>query len=319
MKSDVRLRLFESRTGLPCLQRTGLRIHFFHFNMSIHAAPALPVKAVISTIYGTLLDNGPAPADANTAWTRLWREKLQRPPRTPLAEFNRAADLALQTEANILNVRGVENPAPYWPAVAEQLLPELQGLSPESVADFLYTHAQLRRSVRLKPGADATLRALESREVLLGLISNAHPHTPVELALALHAPYAPVESFLPVAAAHGAFTGDTAARELEIFTAPLCFWSYSHGFGKPNLHAFQHVATRLRARRIAADEVLMVGCDDLNDLQPARRFGWRTWHITADAPAQPGAGSWADLAGSLGLSIPSHETTISKKKSTCTS
>lgn len=269
--------------------------------MSIHAAPALPVKAVICTIYGTLLESGPAPADAEGAWTRLWREKLQRPPRTSLAEFNRAADLALQTETNILSVRGVENPAPYWPAVAELLLPELRELAPESEADFLYTHAQLRRSVRLQPGADAVLRALDSRGVLLGLISNGQPHTPVELALALHAPYEPVDSFLPVAAAHGVFSSDTAARELEIFTAPLCFWSYSHGFGKPNLHAFQHVATRLRARRIQADEVLMVGCDHVNDLRPARRFGWRTWCLTTDGPGQSNAGAWTDLARSLGL------------------
>ncbi len=79
--------------------------------MTIHAGPDFPVKAVICTIYGTLLECGPAPADAEAAWTKLWRGKLQRPPRTALAEFNRAADLALQTEANILKVRGVENPA----------------------------------------------------------------------------------------------------------------------------------------------------------------------------------------------------------------
>jgi len=181
---------------------------FLIYSMSIHAAPELPVKAVICTIYGTLLESGAAPAAAEAGWTKLWREKLQRPPRTTLAEFNRAADLALQTEANILSVRGVENPAPYWPAVAELLLPELRDLSGESAADFLYTHAQLRRSVRLIAGAGDILRALEARGVLLGLISNGHPHTPVELALALHAPYAPVESFLPVAAAHGVFGGD---------------------------------------------------------------------------------------------------------------
>jgi FMN phosphatase YigB (HAD superfamily) len=279
--------------------------------MSILAVPALPVKAVICTIYDTLLECGPAPADADAAWIRLWREKLQRPPRTSLAEFNRAADLALQTEANILHVRGVENPAPYWPAVAEQLLPELGELSPESAADFLYTHAQLRRSMRLRSGADTALRALEACGVLLGLISNGHPHTPVELALALHTPYAPVESFLPVAAAHGVFAGDTAARELQIFTAPLCFWSYAHGFGKPNMHAFQHVATRLRARRIVADEVLMIGSDEVNDLHPARRFGWRTWRIVFDAPAQPGAGTWADLARSLRLPATSREMELS--------
>ncbi|MEP6670040.1 MAG: HAD family hydrolase [Chthoniobacter sp.] len=269
--------------------------------MNTHAVPDLPVKAVICTIYGTLLECGPAPADAEDAWTRLWREKLRRPPRTTLAEFNRAADLAFQTEANILSVRGVENPAPYWPAVAELLLPELRDLSAQSAADFLYTHAQLRRSVQLLAAAGSTLRTLESRGVLLGLISNGQPHTPVELALALHAPYAPVESFIPVAAAHGVFAADGPARELEIFTPPLCFWSYSHGFGKPNLHAFQHVATRLRARRIGADEVLMVGSDEAGDLQPARRFGWRTWLVTADAPRRPNTGTWLDLAQMLGL------------------
>lgn len=57
----------------------------------------------------------------------------------------------------------------------------------------------------------------------------------------------------------------------------------------------------LHPRRIGTDEVLMVGCDYLNDLHPARRFGWRTWCITADAPPQPNEGTWADLARSLGL------------------
>jgi len=314
----VRLWLLESRTGFSCQQRTGLPIFFRNSNMSIHAAPALPVKAVICTIYGALLECGPAPADAESAWTRLWREKLQRPPRTSLQEFNRAADLAMQTESSILSVRGVANPAPYWPAVAEQLLPELTDLATETVADFLYTHAQLRRSVQLRPGADTVLRALESYGLLLGLISNSDPHTPVELALALHTPYTPVESFLPVAAAHGVFGRNGAAQELEIFTAPLCFWSYAHGFGKPNLHAFQHVATRLRARRIGADEVLMIGCDEVNDLQPARRFGWRTWRIAAESLPQSNAGTWVDLARSLGLPVASAEIETSAQ-TTCTS
>lgn len=269
--------------------------------MNDNAAPDLPVKAVICTVYDTLLSRGSAPLDAESAWTRLWREKLRRPPRTTLVEFNRAADLALQTEVNILDIRGVENPTPYWPAVAEQLLPELRELSAESMADFLYTHAQLRRSVRLTPGAAATLRALDSRGVLLGLISNGQPYTPVELALALHAPHSPVELFLSVSAAHNAFASDGVARELEIFTRPLCFWAYAHGFGKPNMHAFQHVATRLRARRIVGNEVLMVGCDAINDLHPARRFGWRTWQIGAATGDPSGTGNWTSLAQILGL------------------
>lgn len=259
------------------------------------------MKAVVCTVYGTLLVRGPAPLDAESAWTRLWREKLRRPPRTSLAEFNRDADIAMTTETNVLDIRGVANPIPYWPVVAEQFLPELRELSEESVADFLYTHAQLRRSVQLAPGAAAALRALESRGVLLGLISNGQPYTPVELALALHAPGAPVELFLSVAAAHSAFASDGVAGELEIFTPPLCFWAYAHGFGKPNMHAFQHVATRLRARRIVGDEVLMVGSDAVNDLHPAQRFGWRTWLIKDATEASPGTGTWTDLAKMFSL------------------
>ncbi len=269
--------------------------------MSFNAAPDLPVKAVICTVYDTLLLRGSAPPDAESAWLRLWREKLRRPPRTTLAEFNRAADLAMMTETNILDIRGVANPTPYWPAVAEQLLPELRELSEETMADFLYTHAQLRRSVQLAPGVDAALRALQSRGLLLGLISNGQPYTPVELALALHAPQTPVELFLSVAAAHSAFAADGVAGELEIFTRPLCFWAYAHGFGKPNMHAFQHVATRLRARRIVGNEVLMVGADAINDLQPAQRFGWRTWLIANATEGLPGTGTWTDLAKMLGL------------------
>jgi FMN phosphatase YigB (HAD superfamily) len=271
--------------------------------MNNDVMPRLPVKAIICTVYGTVLESGAPPADADACWAKLWREKLGRPPRTALAEFNRSADLALDVEARLLSVRGIENPAPYWPGVAEQLLPELRELATESVSDFLYTHAQLRRSVRLREGAGAVLRTCQARNCLLGLISNGQPHTPLELALALYAPSGAVESFFPPAAAKGCFTDEAMARELEIFTPPLCFWSYAHGFGKPNAHAFQHVATRLRARRIQASEVMMVGSDEDCDLVPARRFGWRTWLISDEEMRCSDAGTWSDLAGALGFTF----------------
>lgn len=265
---------------------------------------SLPVKAVICAVYGTLLERGPAPADADTRWTQLWRTNFKRPPRLSLADFNSAADRALQADATLASARGVDVPAPYWPAVAAPLLPELRDLPPDDAAGFLYTHAQLRRSVRLMPGADTVLRELNQRGILLGLISNGHPHSPVELALALHAPCAPIESFIPPVAAHGVFHGADTARELEIFTPPLCFWSFSHGFGKPNLHVFQHVSTRLRVRRIDAHEVLMVGENEAGDLQPAKKFRWRTWLLAADAAGRVNAGDWPTLAQTLGLAAP---------------
>ena len=263
--------------------------------------PSLPYQAVICAVYGTLLERGPAPADADARWADLWRRELKQPPRLSLADFNVAADCALQVDASLANARGVENSAPYWPAVAAPLLPELGKLGEEARAGFLYSHAQLRRSVRLATGADTVLREWNRRGVLLGLVSNGHPHTPVELALALHGPSAPVESFLPPAAAHGVFHGDDAAREIEIFTPPLCFWSFSHGFGKPDPHVFQHLATRLRIRGLKGGEVLMVGENEAGDLRPARKFGWRTWHLTPDADGRADAGNWPQLARTLGL------------------
>lgn len=262
-----------------------------------------PIKAVLCAVYGTLLERGPAPGDAEAQWATLWQHRFKRRPRLSLADFNAAADRALHADVSLSIARGVEVPAPYWPAVAAPLLPELNQLSESERAEFLYTHAQLRRSVRLRPGANGVLTELNRRGVLLGLISNGHPHTPVELALALHGPDAPVESFIPPAAAHGVFRGDEAAREIEIFTPPLCFWSFSHGFAKPNLHVFQHIATRLRIRGVRPKDVLMVGDRKDGDLVPARKFGWRTWLLTADdvGEQRPGAGGWARLARSLGL------------------
>ncbi len=271
---------------------------------SSSSSSSFPFKAVICAVYGTLLECGPAPADAEARWAELWRKKLRQSPRLSLADFNAAADRALQADVSIATARGVELPAPYWPAVAAPLLPELSKLDEDERAGFLFTHAQLRRSVRLVPGADEVLRELNGRGVLLGLMSNGHPHTPVELALALHGPSAPVESFLPPAAAHGVFHAEGAAKAIEIFTPPLCFWSFSHGFGKPSLHVFQHVATRLRIRGVKGNETLMVGENAAGDLQPAKKFGWRTWQLTSggpDAGRDDDAGDWAALAQTYGV------------------
>lgn len=271
--------------------------------MTTKVTPPMGIRAVICAVYGTLLERGPAPEDADRTWTQLWRSKLNRPPRVSLAEFNRSADLALHAEASLASARGVEAPAPYWPAVAMQLLPELREIASEEVADFLFTHAQLRRSVRLHPGAVQALQALHDRGILLGLLCNGHPHTTIELALALQSPETPVEPLLPAGEAHEIDPLEAAVQGLEIFTRPLCFWSYSHGFGKPNPHAFQHVATRLRARGVAVDEVLMVGETEEGDLKPARKFGWRTWHLTSDDRERPSAGNWAALARKYDLPI----------------
>ncbi len=99
-------------------------------------------------------------------------------------------------------------------------------------------------------------------------------------------------------------------KAIEIFTPALCFWGFSHGFGKPSLQVFQHVATRLRIRGVKAPDVLMVGENEAGDLLPAKKFGWRTWLLTSDGAGADGradAGDWAALAAMLNLSIPADD------------
>ncbi len=120
-----------------------------------------------------------------------------------------------------------------------------------------------------------TLLWLKNRPSLLGIASNAQADTLRELQEAL--------------AAHSV--------GLDLFERNLCFWSFEHGFSKPDPHVFRLLTARLRARRISADETLMVGDRLENDLEPARRQGWQTWQLIR-FPASGGAdsGDWAGLA-----------------------
>jgi FMN phosphatase YigB (HAD superfamily) len=93
-----------------------------------------------------------------------------------------------------------------------------------------------------------------------------------------------------------------AASALSIFTRPLCFWAFAHGFGKPDPHVFRHLTVRLAVRGIAPEEALIVGDSEVSDLAPARAFGWQTWQIApSPLPEVPRSGNWFGLTGWLGL------------------
>ncbi len=255
---------------------------------------------MITSVYGPLLQRCAPPPNPEELWLRLWRTKLNRPARVSLAEFNRSAEIALSTFRAAAWERGVMEPAPYWPAIAAGMLPELQELKSEEVIEFLYAHAQLERRLRLTPGADRVLYALKKRGLSLGIVSNGQAFTPMELAMALHSPHEPIESSLPAVSTCDDFDEAAMARLPEIFTPALCFWAFAAGYGKPNPHVFQHVHVRLRMRAIAPEETLMVGVTVERDLHPARKFGWKTWRFATDAEAAADTGDWQKLAVALG-------------------
>ena len=131
---------------------------------------------------------------------------------------------------------------------------------------------QAGRTLRLADGAAECLRELNAKGVLLGIASNSQAYTLRELETALQG----------------------AGLNLSTFDRDVRFWSFENGFSKPDPHVFRILTARLEARGFSPAETLMVGDRLDNDIEPARAFGWQTWHLVSKTQAGQ-AGNWRDL------------------------
>ncbi|MBI5380852.1 MAG: HAD family hydrolase [Opitutae bacterium] len=234
------------------------------------------VRAVICDVYQTILAVGPPPADAEARWAELWHRVGQRTPPLDQATLRMACAAIVQREHAAARARGIAFPEVVWPAVVSEALPEMAEWGGAAREEFIFGLAGLSHAVSLAPGAAETLRWLVTRGVTLGIASNAQSYTLRELAACL----AP------------------AGLSLEIFEPTLRFWSFEHGFSKPEPHAFRLLTARLLARGIAPAEVLMVGDRLDNDIAPARAQGWQIWQLSR-VPGIAEGGDWPALAARL--------------------
>jgi len=261
------------------------------------------IKAVIVSVYGTILEKMEPQPDADTRWQALWQERFGEPARLDLAALNAATDAEVRREDSLMRAAGIPHPIAFWPRAVMTALPELERLPPDARHDFLYIYAQLRSPTRAVIGAVLALRQMHRRGLVLGIVSNGYPHTAVELALALEGNRGLAAAFLPVGLEPGhTEQAAVAAAELSIFTRPLCFWAFAHGFGKPDPHVFCHLTTRLGLRGIGPEETLIVGDSEAEDLAAARAFGWQTWQL-APRPVTgvPHSGNWFSVTEWLDL------------------
>jgi putative hydrolase of the HAD superfamily len=235
------------------------------------------IRAVIFDIYGTLLEVAPPPPDADAQWQRLCRELLHIEPPLSRLELAIASNKVIAQHHQAARARGIRWPEIHWPSVVAEVLPGLSRLPRDAQEDFLFRQVQTGHTTRLAAETAATLRGCRERSVALGIASNAQAYTLRELNEAL------------------------ATHELgmDLFERGLCFWSFEHGFSKPDPHVFQILTARLQARGIAPDQILMVGDRLDNDLEPARVHGWQTWQLTVGAPASDRAGDWHQLRSYL--------------------
>lgn len=234
----------------------------------------MKIRAIICDIYQTLLAVGPPPADAGARWAELCRETLACPPRLSLEQFSAETVAAIGREHTSARGFGVPFPEVLWPDIVCEVLPELKNLSAERRSEFLWKQVQLLRTVHLLPSAAEGLRALAARDVALGIASNAQPYTLQEIDTAF----------------------GSAGLSRKIFVPALCFFSFEHGFSKPDPHVFRLLTARLRLGGISALETLMIGNRLDNDIGPAKAQGWQTWHYTEHpSPQADQEGDWSQF------------------------
>jgi FMN phosphatase YigB (HAD superfamily) len=235
------------------------------------------IRAVICDVYGTLLEVGPPPPDAEDRWVRLWRESVEasNPPR--LDELDTAVRRLVPAHHAAGRARGLVQPEIDWPALAAQAFPALHRLPPARRASFFFEHARLTRSTRLAAGAADCLRSWQRAGLVLGIASNAQACTRLELAADLAA----------------------AGLDPSVFAEDACFFSYEHGVAKPDPRVFHTLSDRLARHGISPAETLMVGDRLDTDVEPAATAGWSAWQLTL-GPG-PRAGTWPALQAWLGL------------------
>jgi putative hydrolase of the HAD superfamily len=215
----------------------------------------IAIRAVVFDVYGTLLEVGPPPPDADARWETVFRETLRVQPPMPRTEFVAVCTKIISEMHQTARECGIVYPEVNWSVVITRAIPELTLLPSNALERFIVQHIQTLHTTRLRPEAADVLLRLKQRGCVLGIASNAQAYTLHELQAGL--------------ATHG--------LTLDLFERALCFWSFEHGFSKPDPHVFRILTVRLEARGISPWQTVMVGDQLDTDIVPARAAGWHGW------------------------------------------
>ena len=134
------------------------------------------------------------------------------------------------------------------------------GLTAEEIGEQAMRQEELLNPVSEMPGARETLEGLAGRGLKLGLVSNAQFYT------------------VPI------LEGRLGATLTELRIDPhLCRFSYMERRAKPDPWLFEAAREALAMIEVKAEEVLYVGNDVRNDIDPAGAAGFRTVLFAGDA------------------------------------
>ena len=225
------------------------------------------VKAVLFDVYGTLVISGSGDVGVNAAEDRsgAFSEACAAAGvlfDRPGGEGVDALRAAVESDHRLAKAEGVEYPEVEIREIWQKalFLADNVRIDDDAAARVSLEYECRTNPTWTMPHAADVLRELQSRGLLLGIVSNAQFFTP---------------HLFP------AHLGDTL--EGFGFNLDVRAWSWEHGRAKPGTFLYDYAAFRLGEYAVEPGEVLYVGNDLLNDCTPAQQVGFRTALFAGDA------------------------------------
>ena len=222
--------------------------------------PMKRFKAILFDVYGTLLISGAGDIGANQANDRqlmqlssmMHRYAVEGIPHELLAALN----AAVRSHHRFRQGEGDDFPEIDIIRIWQQVLESDDEKRAKCIA---LSHELIVNPVYPMPGFSEMLHHFNTQQTPIGIISNAQFFTVLLL-----------ERFLG------------GSLNANGFDHELLFFSWKQGCAKPSPVMFERAKAILEKRGIAADAVLFVGNDMLNDVLPAATAGFNTALFAGD-------------------------------------
>jgi putative hydrolase of the HAD superfamily len=219
------------------------------------------IQCVLFDIYGTLFISGSG--DISVARKSSPRSQqleqlthkydVTKTPDVLVTEFHDA----VKTKHRRLRDNGIDYPEIKIDEIWQQIL----GIGDmRRVRKFAIEYELIVNPVYPMPHLETLLATCKQQHLAMGIISNAQFFTPLLF-----------EWFL-----------DARMEQLG-FDSELVFLSYQLGYAKPSMVPFKMAASAINAKGFNTSAALVVGNDMLNDIYPARHFGFQTALFAGDA------------------------------------
>jgi len=240
-----------------------------------------PIKACIFDIYGTLIISASGDIDKTAFSEKSIQQALEQAniqiTSEPDTSTSSLYEYLLDEFRNSINKTHTKRKAqgtPYpevdftkiWEKVLKQAADKhMIVLSTESdIQIFTFLFELMNNKVYPMPDMLTTLQELRSRNIPIGIVSNAQFFTPILLNYFINE-Y--VEE----------------REEVEGFQSDLIQYSYKQHISKPDIRLFEKIRNQLVSNyHISADQTLYIGNDMLNDVYPAQKAGFQTALFAGD-------------------------------------